>query len=653
MPDGVDGWGPMPAPARVPGGPGAPQPYVSCPGSAPNTTCVTYNCDTTTGTWKPTIAANGTKCNDGNAHTCDNPTCNTPCFLSCFCGTTCPAGANDHCQSGVCVSNGTDSVAGVSCANNSNPPNNTSVCGSDNHCSCNSSCTSVGQKGVCPTSLFGGAQSCCGSNKCVDLMNDPLNCGACGNDCAKKRFGGGTPEGVDNCVQGICVRSAGFYCSPQAPDANTLNGLASQLNSASNITFPTLSVIGGTPCSMAVSFAGRAGTGCGGFPLYGPGKNNGIALIDVQNSNAVKLYQPSSCGNIGCISNCTSPYATPFTGVGMYYDYADINNNSDWFLAGTTTNVPGATSPNPPLPGSYAVVDEASFAAGHAFQYNSGGYSAETAAAPFYDLQYNQGVVGPGIPDQQSAFGTNGLNMYYGNWSTVWGLESDGAFSIVNVLCSSQSNPECAFTMNNVPNWPPANWPGTRITAIAYSDYECRAVGSGPVTCSSSEPNPTKMFIATGTQIWVWYPPHGTGTPVNSGGLFADLKDPNWYIPDPLNPQEGTFTGPNAGITSMTADPLYGDVYIEARDDQGYFEDFVLYVPNTYFNVAYAPTRFYNLGDMAKSLRLGSVPYRYATPGTSPSAPTEGRLVAANANCIRMTVQEGQNPTFTNLPLWP
>jgi hypothetical protein len=640
------GWGPEPAPNRAPGSPGAPHPAVACPGSAPTGACVNYTCDATTGTWQPHVLANGTACSDGNAHTCDAMTCDCGTFGCIFgtCGSTCVADPNDHCQSGVCVSNYTDSHLGWICT----ATDTTNVCGSNTHCACNYFCGSVGQTDVCQDS-----KACCGGNKCIDLMNDPLNCGACGHDCAKQRFGPYTPEGVDICQQGVCVRNPGYYCSPQAPDESVLNSKASQLTGASNINFPTLQISFPTTCGIGISFAGRPNDG--GCFLGGPGYNNGIALIDPTNSNNVQRFQPISCNGFCFGGTCPPPpYTTPFTSMSLLWDgfTGDIQSKSDWVLVGTESFQNGSNGSTNPLPGAFVVLDEKVVSGGNIFTYNVAGGTVQTSSTPFFDLQYNQGVVGPAIPDSQSPFDTNGMNMYFGNWNAGWNAAWDGYVTIVNVKCTGQGGnppPSCTFTASTPPNWPPSGWPGTHITTMTYSDYECRGGTTG--TCSAFEPNPTKIFLTTGKQVWVWYPPYLSGSPVNSGGLFADISNPALYTPDPTNPAEQAIIG----FTSAAPDPLYGDLYLEGRDVAGNLEDFVLYVPNTYTTVAYAPKAFYNLGDMAKSLHLTgrqngtsfSVPYNYTT--TTP----EGRLAAVNANCIRMTVQEGANPTFANLPLWP
>lgn len=616
--------GPDNQPFQVPGGPA--HPAIACTTAQPaNTACVTYSCDATTGTWKPTVKPDGSACSDGNACTCDSPNLVSIKPLN----WQCPAGNNDHCQSGVCVSNRTDS-----------------------HCAGATSCQTKGQVGVCNNSTF-----CCGGNSCVDLMNDRTNCGACGNDCSHNRFGPSAPSAVDQCVKGICVRDPSYYCSNSAPDEAILNPRAAQLKGASNLQFPTLGIGANTPCAMAFSFDNTTGAGDCSIG-FGPGHNNGIGLVDPQKGYAVQKWQTYSC--------LFNTHVTPFTNVWPLWDSA-YNFAKDWILAGTTANFISGNSPancggflqpyctSAPLPGNFLVTNEL-LDGGDIDTNFTTGYPIE-GNGPYPTQDYNQGVVGPVIEDSGGFTYSSGIDMYYANWGAANNNIADGALSVVTATCSQSSPVSCTYAIAAAPGWPPTDgsWATcglfnshcNHITTITYSNYECRENGNKCLACPAS-PQPKKIFLTVGTKVYVYYPP---ACQAAHSALFADISNATWYTPDPTNPAEQAILG----FTSASADPLYGDVYFEARDVAGNLEDFVLYVPNTYTQIAFSAKAFYNLGDMAKSLSLKgqqngvpiTVPYNYTT------IVPEGRIAAANAAAVRMTVQKDTNPTFTNLPLWP
>src|SRR5262245_41028958 len=62
--------------------------------------------------------------------------------------------------------------------------------------SCGQTCCPAGQA-CCNGACCPQGQTCC-NNRCVDLMNDPQNCGVCGNDCR----GGICRNGICNCAPG-------------------------------------------------------------------------------------------------------------------------------------------------------------------------------------------------------------------------------------------------------------------------------------------------------------------------------------------------------------------------------------------------------------------------------------------------------------------
>jgi hypothetical protein len=128
---------------------------------------------------------------------------------------------------------------------------------------------------------------------------------------------------------------------------------------------------------------------------------------------------------------------------------------------------------------------------------------------------------------------------------------------------------------------------------------------------------------------------------------FPDIADPALYQVDTTNPEVAAITG----FVSISADPLYGDLNLEGRDANGFYEDFVLYIPNTDFVQATKPLAFYNMAGM---LNLSG--QQNGMPMTVPYCWTgEGRLSAGSgATVVRMAVNgPNTNPSFVSLPIWP
>jgi hypothetical protein len=271
----------------------------------------------------------------------------------------------------------------------------------------------------------------------------------------------------------------------------------------------------------------------------------------------------------------------------------------------------------------------------------------ESTASPFGNLDYNQGVVGPVILDDEGNDITNDLEMVFGNWP------ADGDLWRVALACNP--NGTCTYTNTGsaVLGWPPNGVNPGRIQTMAFSNYACHS--SGGTSCPVCPPRTSMLLVSVGTKIYKWTDgPRGStccfsGNCAGFSSLYADIGAAGMYTPDPNHNEQ-----PIIGFISMSTDPLYGDVYFEGRDLFGNLEPVVLFVSNGYLKPG-TPQRFFNVGEVAASMSLqGSfqgnpqpVPYVY---GPIP----EARSTAQASKLVRMTVPgPNQNPSFTNLPLWP
>ena len=270
-----------------------------------------------------------------------------------------------------------------------------------------------------------------------------------------------------------------------------------------------------------------------------------------------------------------------------------------------------------------------------------GSTSCSGPNCPYNNGIYNQGVVGPVMIESGVQEGTSWMGMLYANWP------NNGDLFRINADCSAAGS-ACSFTNPAVIGWPPpagSGWvTGGRISTLTWTDYACRQSTS----CTTINAIPQYAVITQGTKVFFWHWQGDGPTGGGSSGLWGDMADPNWYQPDPNNVNEHNIIG----VLSSSADPLYGDLYFETRDVSGQVEDLVLYFSNSY-TAPGGPIHFYNVGDMAKSLSLKgsqngapiSVPFSYSG---------DGRIAAANADLIRMTVSgPNTNPTFISMPLWP
>jgi hypothetical protein len=85
-----------------------------------------------------------------------------------------------------------------------------------------------GDGGTCDCGAFAQYRSCCG-DRCVNVQNDPLNCGACGNRCpAEKPFcgagtcqtppcSGGSCDAGGQCCGSNCCQTGQICCSIEGP----------------------------------------------------------------------------------------------------------------------------------------------------------------------------------------------------------------------------------------------------------------------------------------------------------------------------------------------------------------------------------------------------------------------------------------------------
>jgi hypothetical protein len=174
---------------------------------------------------------------------------------------------------------GTDAGADVSCdADTMNDPFNCGGCG--NQCMATQSCSCGNCLDPCPA----GKSPCCGT--CVDLGTDPSNCGACGQVCPQP-LGSDLPA-VPTCVGGgctfICLDDAGVPVDAGAAgDASAEGGL------------------GGI-----VACSGEGGTPAGCFdPSTSPSACGGCGNVC---TNGGSCYQGTCCaaGSMLCGTKCVN-----------------------------------------------------------------------------------------------------------------------------------------------------------------------------------------------------------------------------------------------------------------------------------------------------------------------------------------------------------
>jgi hypothetical protein len=166
------------------------------------------------------------------------------------CAAGCPTGAT--CVNGSCVCpSGFQNCGGPACVNLTYAATD---CGSCGH-ACTGD-TPLCQSGQCVSTCGAGAQLCNGSCMAsTEFLNNPLNCGTCGNSCATSAAG-------PSCINGTCGCPAGYTgCS--------VNGTISCVdtnNDTNNCGTCGTTCAAGQSCSVGHCTGGGSGgsTGTGG-----------------------------------------------------------------------------------------------------------------------------------------------------------------------------------------------------------------------------------------------------------------------------------------------------------------------------------------------------------------------------------------------------
>ncbi len=143
--------------------------------------------------------------------------------VGCAVGTPAGHGADGGAVQTICPghpSQCSGKCCGTLCLDTMNDPRNCGDCG--NVCATGTIC-SGGHCGCPPNGLACGmGQTCCGSLGCVSLDSDIRNCGACGNLCGagatcsggKCVCGGVTCSAGQVCCNGACASSCGGMSTP-------------------------------------------------------------------------------------------------------------------------------------------------------------------------------------------------------------------------------------------------------------------------------------------------------------------------------------------------------------------------------------------------------------------------------------------------------
>lgn len=225
-----------------------------------------------------TDACSGTSCNGFCTSTSGDPSnCGT-------CGTACPSG--QACTNGACPGGctGGQVFCNGACTNTQTDNNNCGTCGNlcksgYSFCSAGacvpllqngSTCTSSSQclggactGGVCANSCPAG-QTLCGST-CVNLQNDPNNCGFCNDVCKPNND---TPA----CVSGAC---SVLSCSPGFANCNNnaIDGCeVNTTNDPNNCGGCGIACISGQSCTNSA---------CVGSPIGGPCSSNAACASNI------------------------------------------------------------------------------------------------------------------------------------------------------------------------------------------------------------------------------------------------------------------------------------------------------------------------------------------------------------------------------------
>ncbi len=211
---------------------------------------------------------------------------------------------------------------------------------------------------------------------------------------------------------------------------------------------------------------------------------------------------------------------------------------------------------------------------------------------PFSGPRLNQGPVGPALDHRRYDLSPGTPVVYYGNWQT------NGDLYRITRSCST-----CPWFANPVPNW--NNPSGERITAIAYTDRR-----------SAHPPLPgdkPRLVIGHGTTLSIV---DISGQPVPDDQIDIDLSIF----------QPGGDSRTIAALMSMSADPLYGDIFVEVKGAPPIPTDWILMLRSDDASVR-------TLEQIQSDLHM--------TPIVSPSFSDEGSICASSGTyLLRMSLQD-------------
>jgi len=249
------------------------------------------------------------------------------------CGRVCAPGA--VCRGGDCVpvgpgcGPGPSCAPGVSCCNDRcvdlrNDPTNCGGCGVA--CVAGQLCINGQCAGVTCNPGCGPSQTCCAEG-CIDTLNDPNHCGGCGNVCRPGQM----------CVRGACLGDPGCGMGPSCTGGTTCCGTGCADLRTDRLNCGAC----GRACSNTQACnQGRCMTQpmCGGGPACDPGQTCcGDRCFDTQNDvahcgacgracaslpNTVPVCRGGQCGIGGCqmgFANCN----------GSMMDGCEVNVRTD------------------------------------------------------------------------------------------------------------------------------------------------------------------------------------------------------------------------------------------------------------------------------------------------------------------------------------